>query len=239
MTHAVDRLLSATGIERDVFWSLLHTINALLGTNRGAVTNLSSWLRAQDYAQLGLRHYDPCVIDTILHATLGVLEDSTSVSYLVERLQDARYAAYRFSIITMLGWLGPRARAAVPVLVHYASGTGAEVEAAKRALLLIGNAEPDVLAALQQSVATADDGEFRELADLARRMGLSTTAEFGRILYAAAQSMNPDLREAVADTIRHLGASAQQSLTDLLAHLHADPEERVREAAQRAAQLMQ
>lgn len=241
MPHIVDRLLWATGVERDVFWSLLHAINTLLGTKSGAVTQLSAWLQEHDYVSLGVHHYydyDPDIVDTVLQATIEVLDDSTSVAYLIERLQDPRYGAYRFSIVTMLGWFGPRAKAALPVLVHFASGTGPEVEASKRAILLIGNAEADVMAALQQSIASAEDGEFRELADLARRMGLSATSDFWSVLHVAAQSANPHLREAVAETIGQLDADAQPPLADLLAHLQADPEERVREAARQAAQAV-
>lgn len=179
-----------------------------------------------------LKRFDDQTVSKVTEALAQVLSSEAAIPFLISKLQDydSRYLA-----ALLLGWFGEKAEAAVSELVNIASGSGGAVEVAKQSIILIGNAEREIILALQKSVSANDDGEFRELSDLALRYKGIPQMEFQRILELAVQSKNSDLREAVADVISKLNATDKQRFTLILERLKNDADENVRLAAFEAA----
>ena len=79
------------------------------------------------------------------------------------------------------------------------------------------------------SISENDDGEFRELWDLIVRAGYHQLLPgFLDTLQTAAQSDNPDMREAVADAIGKLDALSKQKVSLVLDQLKNYPDDNVR-----------
>jgi hypothetical protein len=236
MPHPVEFLFTLNDSERKIFWAMISAINIFITNNKASNSYLVEWLKDRRNIELNLQEYDSKLINYVVNKVIEVIEDDDSVRFLIRGLSNVNYFQYRFIIATMLGWFGSRAKEALPNLVQHASGSGPEVEAAKSAILLIGDASTEIATALRTSISYGDDGELRELCDLACRTSFYTTSDFFDILHVAAKSENPHIREAVADCIRQLDISVKQKFGTILDQLKADLNDDVREAAITASQ---
>jgi len=218
---------------KKALYSLIERINMTTVYKGSSPENIREGLLRQANNDSVLREIDAQLVNTIIDGIVQMLNNNRIIPFLISKLDDYddRYLA-----AIMLGWFGARAQSAISDLISLASGSSGVVEVAKQSVIQIGNAESEIISALQNSVAFNDDGEFRELSNLAVRYGCSSNTMFQNILKVATESDNPDLREAVADIISTLEGEIKQGFTSILDILKSDPNEHVRQAAFEASQ---
>lgn len=162
-------------------------------------------------------------------------EKGDVVHYLIISLHEyqSRYFAASF-----LGWFGNSAKVALPELIDLASGHGIASGAARKSILLIGDAESEMLNAIMESVRFEDDESFRNLTTLATKTKLATSNTFFEMLKSCSKHSNPYFRELVADVIWSLGSLDQEEIISILKILSSDKEEFVRDAALEALNMI-
>lgn len=224
----IDYLFMLNSSEREVLHSIVNRISAMIAQVKLTPEQIREKLINEVPGDGELQSFDAYTVSKVTKALIQILSSETAIPFLVAKLYDYDN---RYLAALMLGWFGEKAQSAISELLDIASGTSGAVEVAKQSIILIGNAEREIILALQESVSANDDGEFRELSDLAIRYKCTSQREFQSILEFAAQSKNPDLREAVADAISKLGTTDKQKFTPILDVLKNDVDGNVRLAA--------
>jgi hypothetical protein len=226
MPQFIDYLFTLRGTEREIFTIIFDDINHLLAKGDITTENLVNALKNNRFVDPMLQQYDTKLTTAILTTIIKMLEDEDAIFVLANKLGEYND---RYLAATMLGWFGPKAWIAIPQLVDLASGSSGAVGAAKQSIILIGQAESQIMAALLMSIAADDDGEFRELWDLIVRAGHHQLAPgFLDTLQTAAQSNNPDMKEAVVDAIEKLDALSKQKVSFVLDQLKDDSDDVMR-----------
>lgn len=211
--------------KRYASYTIVVLISDILGhSERPGQGLLNALTRFQDL----LRQLDFEEFRGVLEAMIKTLQDDTAIARLAQKLKDSQTL---FIAAAMLGWYGSRAKGVLPKLVGIASTYNEATEVAKQSVLLIGDAEKEILAALRMSVSEPDDEAFTELASLAKRAGCEIMPEFQELLEEAARSSSADIRELVADTIEFLPSPIKKRFAAILEQLSQDPVERVRAQA--------
>lgn len=158
---------------------------------------------------------------------ISILQDERSIDYLIAALR-ARTTRYQAAVL--LGWFGPRAQRAVPILVEIISWATAATGAATTAVVQIGGGSDATLTALHAMLRDADDAGYVQLLSLAQQMGIATSSAFLHLLDSASQSQNADIREYTADAIGDLPVQLRHKVRDAIERLTHDQQQRVRDA---------
>jgi len=233
MSQSIDRIFNLHGPESEVFRIIIDIIDRIFMDLNNRAEFSADMLRAYCSKASTLRNYDQKMVEATIELVTSILtEDTQIIPLLISKLSDYRD---RVLAATMLGWLGSKAHAAIPTLVGHASGQGPATEAAKQAILRIGQAAWAITAALDDSIVAGDDGAFRELYSLALRGEYTTTPGFFRIVAAAAHSKSAHIREAAADAIGQMDSVRKEHYMTLLNQLKVDPDSNVRRSALEAS----
>jgi hypothetical protein len=198
--EALFSLSTARASDRAVFRAVIDLTNSTVaqhGTESSVLVDRLERYRSNQAVPVG---HDPTVTAPILGIIIELLshEDEKVIPALLEKLNGYHTAPLA---ATVLGWLGTRARPALPRLVGVASTGNPAVEAAKRAIVQIGGAREIILSALEDSLASNDDEVFRELSTLMRRAGFEASPAYLDVLRRASESANSEIRDAAVSAL--------------------------------------
>lgn len=224
-------LFTTRGHAREALFALLNRVRLMLLEDISILHHLIETLKYYRAYGFPIEGYDSSLIHSTLDDVIKTLEDESLIYDLIDRL---KVYDDRFIATVLLGWFGSKAHLALPRLIDIARGSSSSVEVAKQSVILIGNAEQQIVLALRTSILDSDDGAFRELIDLVNRIGYSHNPDFENILNLAMSSENPHIRESLADAISSLSPLQKQQFLPFLERLAQDPEENVKSVASEA-----
>lgn len=160
-----------------------------------------------------LGHPNPQVRDHAIDALVQYGPDQ--VPFLAKMVEDRSKPTARMAAIRALGAFGPRAAAAVPVIVAALQDqTWDGRDVAAESLGFIGQASPDVERALCEALK---DGDERVRMAAARALGRCRAAsqEAVKALAAALKDADPNVQMAAVEALGELGPAAQSAVPEL------------------------
>jgi hypothetical protein len=235
MRQSLDYLFSLQpGTEIAALFELSDLIGQASAHSRDAGESALTWSRRQLAAMENSSSSAADARRRILSAIVDALSHpDDSIPSLLIKMND--YGS-RYLAATMLGWYGSQAQAAIPDLVDLAAGSSGNVGAASAAILRIGGAKDALLAALRNSLVSAEYSAFLQLSELVARGGYDSSEGYIDILHDAARSPDADIREAAATVIGRLDHRLRLEFGPILERLKADPIRNAREAATEAGE---
>lgn len=220
-----DQITSLRSDDNLILWAFVERIAARLEREGAAAERVIAVLNDPNTCIEELVKYSPEKVSAVKNLLAAVFKNDRSIPHLAEKAQD--YDT-RFLAITFLGWFGAKARPVIPEFIGTIGSGNPANGAAKRAIQLIGGAEPLVVSAIEQSIANEDDTSFLELIDLALHTPLRHSMEFANLFTLGATSQNADLRWATAFWVDKLPDGQKQRLAKVIDDLRKDSVECVR-----------